>query len=63
MGHAVTFADVIDLRSGDILWLNRHIFMSGGGYSTDENAESIVRGLFKPYPGVDEYRKFTNGLK
>ncbi len=63
MGQAVTFADVIDLRSGDILWLNRYFFMSGGGYSTDEHAQSIVRELFKPYPGVDEYRKFANGLR
>ncbi|MCB1760055.1 MAG: hypothetical protein KDI68_09805 [Gammaproteobacteria bacterium] len=61
MGHAVTLANVIDLRSGDILWMDLHASATGTSYLDPEHVSEILEDLFKDYPGVEPYREWLSG--
>jgi len=63
LGHTVTVADIIDLRSGDILWMNYHVSMADIGYLTPDHTDEILQALFKDYPGVEQYREWLSSKK
>ncbi|MCB1763393.1 MAG: hypothetical protein KDI27_09680 [Gammaproteobacteria bacterium] len=63
LGHAVTFANIIDLRSGDILWMNQHVSVGELGYLDGKHTDRIVQDLFKEYPGIDSYRQWLANSK
>lgn len=58
LGNAVTIASIIDLRTGDILWVDRHISIGKLGYLDAEHTDQIALELFKEYPGIESYRQW-----
>lgn len=60
MGHAVTVANIIDLRSGDILWMDHHVSATGTSYLDPVHVAEILEDLFKDYPGVEPYREWLS---
>lgn len=58
LGHTMTIANVIDLRTGDILWLDYHISVSELGYLESEHTDQILQELFKDYPGIESYQQW-----
>lgn len=61
LGHSLAVAGLVDLRSGDLLWM--HHFVTGGGIDFRNAADvgNVLSDLFAPYPGIDEYRQFVQG--
>lgn len=61
MGHSLAVASLVDLRSGDMLWM--HHFVTGGDtdFRDPDDVAKVLADLFAPYPGIDEYRQFVQG--
>ena len=59
LGHTFLAAVLIDLHSGDILWMNSRV--AGGATSLREakDVASILDALFDGYPGIEAYRKLA----
>jgi hypothetical protein len=56
MGNPIVFASIVDLETGNILWMN---FALEGSYSDlrdQKDADSMIEKLFKLYPGLDKYK-------
>ena len=60
LGHTILVGKLVDLRSGDVLWMNT--WVSAGDTSLLEYADagSALRALFDGYPGIAEYDKFAD---
>jgi len=56
LGHTVMIGGMIDLKSGDVLWANTHISLTSDGFLSTESTKVVLNQLFKPYPGVADYR-------
>lgn len=61
LGHSVVVANVIDLNTGDLLWMNTWISVGDASLTNPEDVKTAFAELFKLYPGVDEYRKYAVG--
>jgi hypothetical protein len=59
LGHCVAVAAIVDLRSGDLLWMHQYVSVSDSTFLNQDDTREIVTELFKPYPGIEEYRKFA----
>jgi hypothetical protein len=57
MGHSFLSAGVVDLVSGDILWLNRSVSTQGADLRNAEDAQAMVDAMFANYPGLEPYLK------
>ena len=60
LGHSFLTAGIVDLQSGDILWMDYTV--SGGNQTFRERADvdELLTELFSNYPGIDSY---TQGIK
>lgn len=55
MGNPIVFVGIVDLETGNILWMN---FALQGSYSDlrdEKDVGSMLAKLFKLYPGIDKY--------
>lgn len=59
LGHTVAVATLVDLRTGDVLWMNHYISVGATSFLKAEDTAAVVTDLFDDYPGLDEYRKFV----
>lgn len=60
-GGTDLFVGLVDLRSGDLLWVNEHAQSGDFLFSADsllerKDLEKIVERVFADYPGIEEYR-------
>mgnify|MGYP001791734096 FL=1 len=56
-GHSYVHIGVIDLKTGDLLWMNSE-FQDGSSNLRDYgDTEEMVGTIFKWYPGIEQYRK------
>ena len=55
LGHSFLLAGIVDLQSGDILWMD--YTASGGSQTFRDRAdiEALLSELFSNYPGIDSY--------
>lgn len=61
LGHTVAIATLVDLRTGDVLWMNHYVSSGDVSFTEYSDAEAVFKTLFENYPGLDEYRKFVKG--
>lgn len=63
LGNVVTVTNIIDLHSGDILWVNHHFSVGELGYLDEKHTDQIALELFKQYPGIESYRQWLSAKK
>jgi hypothetical protein len=61
LGHSVAVASLVDLRSGDVLWMHYYISAGNVSFLNEEDTRTVVTELFKPFPGIEDYRRFVKG--
>jgi len=61
MGYASVFAGVVDLQSGDILWLDYAISYAEKTLLQDADVEAMVKGLFESFPSAREETNVPQG--
>jgi hypothetical protein len=57
LGSSFVRIGVVDLRTGDILWLNSEYRGSTSNLRNYDDAKDVIRELFDLYPGIEKYRK------
>lgn len=57
LGRSWVGIGVIDLRTGDLLWLNNETRGSTSNLRDAADAKDIIRSIFDWYPGIEKYRK------
>ncbi|HET9462904.1 MAG TPA: hypothetical protein VFO43_02955 [Thiobacillus sp.] len=57
LGRSWVGIGVIDLRTGDLLWLNNETRGSTSNLRDAGDAKDIIRSIFEWYPGIEKYRK------
>ena len=63
-GFSSISVGLVDLRTGDMLWLNNALRVGSGLFDAGElqdreEVESLVRSLFSLYPGIELYREMV----
>lgn len=56
LGHSFVHIGLIDLKTGDLLWMNSKYRDGSSNLRESEDAQDIVGEIFKWYPGIEEYR-------
>lgn len=59
MGHTVAVATLVDLRTGNVLWMNHYISVGSTSFMERNDTDAVVGDLFAKYPGIDEYKQFV----
>lgn len=57
LGNSFVRIGVVDLRTGDLLWLNSEYRGSTSNLRDYDDAKDVIRELFDLYPGIEKYRK------
>ncbi len=57
LGYSFIHIGMIDLRTGDVLWMNSEYREGASNLRNYEDADEIVGAIFDWYPGVEKYRK------
>jgi hypothetical protein len=57
LGHSFVHIGMIDLRTGDILWMNSEYRDGSSNLRDHEDAGDIISAIFEWYPGIEEYRE------
>lgn len=57
LGRSWVAIGVIDLRTGDLLWMNNETRGSTSNLRDPADANAIIRSIFDWYPGIEKYRK------
>ena len=57
LGHSFIHVGVVDLRTGDLLWMNSNVRKGSTNLRDPDDAAKMVNEIFKWYPGIDSYRK------
>jgi hypothetical protein len=60
MGNTVLVAGVVDLRTGDLHWINSAFSGGAATLRNPEDVHSLFNGLFDSFPGVEEHAKRQN---
>jgi len=56
LGHSFVHIGLIDLKTGDLLWMNSKYRDGSSNLREYDDAEGLVSEIFKWYPGIEEYR-------
>lgn len=56
LGHSFVHIGLIDLKTGDLLWMNSKYRDGSSNLRDGEDAQDMVGEIFKWYPGIEEYR-------
>jgi len=59
LGHSVVVANLIDLNTGDVLWMNTWVSVGETSLRSTEDVATAFSELFKSYPGIEDYRKYV----
>jgi len=57
LGHSFMLAGIIELQTGDIIWLNYTFSPGSGTFRERADIDSRLSELFADYPGIEAYRK------
>jgi hypothetical protein len=57
LGHSYIHIGVVDLRTGDLLWMNSEYREGATNLQDHEDANDIISTIFEWYPGIEKYRK------
>jgi hypothetical protein len=55
LGHTVLIGGIVDLRTGDLHWLNYSVGQDGRSLRDQDGAKSLLQGLFEDFPGTEVY--------
>lgn len=56
LGHSFIHIGMIDLRTGDLLWMNSEYRDDSSNLRDTGDANDIVATVFEWYPGIEQYR-------
>jgi hypothetical protein len=57
LGHSFVHIGVVDLKTGDLLWMNSEYRDGASNLRDYGDANDIISEIFDWYPGIEEYRK------
>jgi hypothetical protein len=57
LGHSYIHIGVVDLRTGDLLWMNSEYRDGAPNLRDYDDANDIISTIFEWYPGIEKYRK------
>jgi hypothetical protein len=57
LGHSYIHVGVVDLKTGDLLWMNSNYREGSTNLRDLDDAAKMINTIFKWYPGIDSYRK------
>ena len=57
LGHSFMLAGIVELQTGDIIWLNYTFSPGSGTFRERADVDSILSELFADYPGLESYKK------
>ena len=57
LGHSYIHVGVVDLKTGDLLWMNSNYREGSTNLRDPDDAAKMINAIFKWYPGIDSYRK------
>jgi hypothetical protein len=57
LGHSFIHVGVVDLRTGDLLWMNSNYREGSTNLRDPGDAAKMVDTIFKWYPGIESYRR------
>lgn len=56
LGHSFIHIGLVDLRTGDLLWMNSEYRDGSTNLRDPDDAAQMVNDIFGWYPGIDQYR-------
>lgn len=56
LGHSFIHVGVVDLRTGDLLWMNSEYREGSTNLRDPDDAAKMVNAVFDWYPGIEKYR-------
>lgn len=56
LGHSFVHIGMIDLRTGDLLWMNSNYRDGSTNLRDADDAAKMVNEIFEWYPGIEQYR-------
>lgn len=56
LGHSFIRVGVVDLRTGDLLWMNSEYREGSTNLRDPDDAAKMVNAVFAWYPGIEKYR-------
>ncbi len=56
LGHSYIHVGMVDLRTGDLLWMNSNYRTDSTNLRDPEDAAKMVNAIFEWYPGIESYR-------
>jgi len=56
LGHSFIRVGVVDLRTGDLLWINSQYRQGSTNLRDPNDAAKMVDAVFEWYPGIEKYR-------
>lgn len=57
LGHSYIHVGVVDLKTGDLLWMNSNYREGSTNLRDPDDAAKMVNTIFKWYPGIESYRR------
>jgi len=57
LGSSYIHVGVVDLRTGDLLWMNSNYREGSSNLRDPDDASKMVSTIFKWYPGIERYRR------
>jgi hypothetical protein len=57
LGHSFIHVGVVDLRTGDLLWMNTDYRKGATSLRDQQDSSKVVDSVFDWYPGIESYRK------
>lgn len=57
LGHSFVHLGFIELKSGDLLWMNSEFRQGSSNLRDYDDAEDLIAAIFKWYPGIERYRE------
>lgn len=56
LGHSYIHIGMVDLRTGDLLWMNSEYREGATNLRDYEDANDVIASIFEWYPGIEKYR-------
>lgn len=56
LGHSFIHIGVVDLRTGDLLWMNSNYREGSTNLRDPDDAAKMMNTIFEWYPGIEQYR-------
>jgi len=57
LGHSFIHVGVVDLKTGDLLWMNSDYREDSTSLRDQQDSSRVVETVFAWYPGIESYRK------